>query len=202
MSKHNRHVIEYITAPQETAMTDRTPHDPQTPQQPGRRRAIQQAASVGVLAATPQWVASAFAQGDDLAPYRSAKINWKQVEGESITVAVIPASYFENLIVAAAAVRGADRRQGALREGAAGPDPPEGDARPVVEDGDLRHARGRPDVLPAVRRQQVGRAARQVPERRHAHRRRPGSTTTTSSRPGATPIRSTASPTASPTTAR
>ena len=35
---------------------------------------------------------------------------------------------------AAAAVRGADRHQGALREGAAGADPAEGDARPVVED--------------------------------------------------------------------
>ncbi len=76
-------------------MTDRIP---QKLQQPGRRRALQQAASVGALAATPQWVASAFAQGDDLAPYRSAKINWKQVEGESISVAVIPASYFDNLL--------------------------------------------------------------------------------------------------------
>lgn len=76
-------------------MTDRTPRNPQ---QPSRRRAIQQAASVGMLAATPQWVASAFAQGDDLAPYRSAKVNWKQVEGESISVAVIPASYFDNLL--------------------------------------------------------------------------------------------------------
>jgi ABC-type glycerol-3-phosphate transport system substrate-binding protein len=76
-------------------MTDRTQRNPQ---QPDRRRAIQQAASVGVLAATPQWVTSAFAQGDDLAPYRSAKVNWKQVEGESISVAVIPASYFDNLL--------------------------------------------------------------------------------------------------------
>ena len=76
-------------------MTDRIPHNPE---QPGRRRALQQAASAGVLAATPQWVTSAFAQGDDLAPYRSAKINWKQVDGESISLAVIPASYFDNLL--------------------------------------------------------------------------------------------------------
>ena len=41
---------------------------------------------------------AARAQADDLAPYRAAKINWKQAEGETITVAVIPASYFENLI--------------------------------------------------------------------------------------------------------
>ena len=27
----------------------------------------------------------------------AAKINWKQVEGETITVAVIPASYFETV---------------------------------------------------------------------------------------------------------
>ena len=39
-----------------------------------------------------------FAQADDLAPYRAAKINWRQAEGQEITVAVIPASYFENLI--------------------------------------------------------------------------------------------------------
>ena len=76
-------------------MTHRTPTPPQ---QPGRRRALQQAASVGALAAAPAWVTSALAQGDDLAPYRSAKINWKQVEGESISVAVIPASYFDNLL--------------------------------------------------------------------------------------------------------
>src|SRR5687768_7347613 len=72
---------------------------PQIPSQPGRRRALQQAASVGVLAATlPHLLSSAHAQGDDLAPYRSAKINWKQAEGESISVAVIPASYFDNLL--------------------------------------------------------------------------------------------------------
>ncbi len=41
---------------------------------------------------------SALAQADDLAPYKSAKINWRQAEGEQITVAVIPASYFKNLI--------------------------------------------------------------------------------------------------------
>ena len=59
-------------------MTDRTPTNPQ---QPGRRRAIQQAASVGALAATPAWVTSAFAQGDDLAPYRSAKIELEAGRG-------------------------------------------------------------------------------------------------------------------------
>ena len=70
-------------------------HDPSD--QPGRRRALKQAASLGVLAvAGPHWL-SAQAQGDDLAPYKSAKIDWKQAAGESISVAVIPASYFDNL---------------------------------------------------------------------------------------------------------
>jgi multiple sugar transport system substrate-binding protein len=56
---------------------------PSLVQQPARRRALKQAASVGVLAAaTPQLL---FAQADDLAAYRSAKINWKQAEGESIS---------------------------------------------------------------------------------------------------------------------
>ena len=76
-------------------MTDRTPTKPQ---QPGRRRALQQAASVRRPGCHAGVGASAFAQGDDLAPYRSAKMNWKQVEGESISVAVIPASYFDNLL--------------------------------------------------------------------------------------------------------
>ena len=61
----------------------------------GRRSLLQQAAAVGVVAAVSP---HALAQADDLAPYRAAKINWRQVEGEQISAAVIPASYFENLI--------------------------------------------------------------------------------------------------------
>jgi multiple sugar transport system substrate-binding protein len=60
-----------------------------------RRRLLQQAAAAGAVASLPSW---ARAQADDLAPYRAAKVNWRQAEGESISVAVIPASYFENLI--------------------------------------------------------------------------------------------------------
>jgi multiple sugar transport system substrate-binding protein len=65
-----------------------------------RRRFLGQAAALGAVgAAGSGWVGQALAQGAaDLAPYTRAKINWKQVEGESISVAVIPASYFENLI--------------------------------------------------------------------------------------------------------
>ena len=45
--------------------------------------------------------AAAPAPAASLAPYQSAKVNWRQVEGESITVAVIPASYFDDLIAIA-----------------------------------------------------------------------------------------------------
>jgi multiple sugar transport system substrate-binding protein len=73
-------------------MTKRTP----APQSLRRRELLQQGAALGLAGALgPQF---ALAQGDDLAPYRAAKINWRQAEGQEITVAVIPASYFENLI--------------------------------------------------------------------------------------------------------
>jgi ABC-type glycerol-3-phosphate transport system substrate-binding protein len=58
------------------------------------------AASTTLIAA-PGLLRSAYAQEADLKPYQSAKIDWKQASGETITVAVIPASYFENLIAVA-----------------------------------------------------------------------------------------------------
>ena len=61
----------------------------------GRRKLLQQAAAAGAVSVLSP---AAWAQSDDLAPYRAARINWRQVEGESISAAVIPASYFENLI--------------------------------------------------------------------------------------------------------
>ena len=60
----------------------------------GRRQVLQQGAALGAAVALgPLGLAGAArAQADaDLAPYRAAKINWKQVEGETITVMVIPA---------------------------------------------------------------------------------------------------------------
>jgi ABC-type glycerol-3-phosphate transport system substrate-binding protein len=64
-----------------------------------RRDVLRYGAGLGIAGVlAPQFAASAFAQADDLAPYAAAKINWRQAEGEQITVAVIPASYFENLI--------------------------------------------------------------------------------------------------------
>ncbi len=67
---------------------------------PGRRRVIQQAAALGAGALAGPWIVRrADAQtAADVAPYQQAKINWRQVDGEQITVAVIPASYFDNLI--------------------------------------------------------------------------------------------------------
>ena len=66
---------------------------------PTRRDLLLQGAALGAAAASSTLLGgTALAQADELAPYRAAKINWKQVEGETITVAVIPASYFENLI--------------------------------------------------------------------------------------------------------
>jgi ABC-type glycerol-3-phosphate transport system substrate-binding protein len=51
-----------------------------------------------MLLGAPAFLRGAAAQNNDLSPYTSAKIDWKQASGESITVAVIPASYFDNLI--------------------------------------------------------------------------------------------------------
>ncbi|RZL86131.1 MAG: twin-arginine translocation signal domain-containing protein, partial [Variovorax sp.] len=63
-----------------------------------RRTALKQAAALGAVAAASPWlIPAAHAQDADLAAYRSAKINWRQVEGETISVAVIPASYFDSL---------------------------------------------------------------------------------------------------------
>jgi ABC-type glycerol-3-phosphate transport system substrate-binding protein len=58
------------------------------------------AASTTLIAA-PGLLRTAYAQEADLKPYQSAKIDWKQASGETITVAVIPASYFDNLIAIA-----------------------------------------------------------------------------------------------------
>lgn len=64
-----------------------------------RRTALKLGAGVSATAMfAPGLLGRAAAQADDLAPYTSAKVKWKQAEGEQITVAVIPASYFENLI--------------------------------------------------------------------------------------------------------
>jgi len=64
-----------------------------------RREIFQAVAILGAGAfAAPYFIRRSGAQTADLGPYQSARINWRQAEGEKITVAVIPASYFENLI--------------------------------------------------------------------------------------------------------
>ena len=70
---------------------------------PGRRRMLKHTAALGAAAiAAPYVIRSAHAQAAaDVEPYRRAKINWRQAEGEEIAVAVIPASYFDNLIAIA-----------------------------------------------------------------------------------------------------
>lgn len=68
------------------------------PTDTARRGLLQKSMALGAGALASPWlISSARAQDADLAAYRAAKINWRQVEGESIAVAVIPASYFDNL---------------------------------------------------------------------------------------------------------
>ena len=77
-------------------------HPNKTIARPDRRRVLKQAAAVGAtLAVGPYFSGRADAQAADLVSYQQAKINWRQVEGEQITVAVIPAGYFDNLIALA-----------------------------------------------------------------------------------------------------
>src|ERR671922_582614 len=58
----------------------------------GRRRAL---AAIPAIIGAP-WIAR-YAHAQDLGAYQSAKINWRQAEGEGIPVAVIPAGYFDAL---------------------------------------------------------------------------------------------------------
>src|SRR5690349_17103057 len=68
-------------------------------QQPARRRVLKSALAAGTTLVAGRYVIRrAEAQAGDLGPYSQAKINWRQVAGEQISVAVIPAGYFENLI--------------------------------------------------------------------------------------------------------
>ena len=65
-----------------------------------RRRALKVAAGSAALLAAPGILSSrarAAGQYMDLDSLRAAKIDWRQAEGSSITVGVIPAGYFQNL---------------------------------------------------------------------------------------------------------
>src|SRR3954451_18397655 len=54
-------------------------------------------AAAALIGFGPALLRQAAAQDADLAADKSAKIDWQQASGETITVAVMPASYFENL---------------------------------------------------------------------------------------------------------
>jgi multiple sugar transport system substrate-binding protein len=83
-------------------MTNRDKHPNQERIDQGRRDVLRAAAVIGVgTVAAPYLIRSAQAQAADLGAYTSAKINWRQAEGEQITVGVIPAGYFDNLIAVA-----------------------------------------------------------------------------------------------------
>src|ERR1041385_4823371 len=70
---------------------------------PTRRKFLKAGVAASALVvAGPAALRRAAAQDADLAPYKSAKVDWQQASGETITVAVIPPSYFENLITLAA----------------------------------------------------------------------------------------------------
>src|SRR6478736_2073201 len=70
--------------------------------QTDRRQFLKAGAAASARAvASPALLRGALAQSSDLAPYKSARIDWQQFSGETITVAVIPASYFDNLIALA-----------------------------------------------------------------------------------------------------
>jgi len=71
-----------------------------------RRRVLTTTAlGVSVLAAPAllKGIAPARAQSMDQAAFQNAKIDWRMADGEEITVGVIPAGYFENLITVAPA---------------------------------------------------------------------------------------------------
>jgi multiple sugar transport system substrate-binding protein len=64
---------------------------------PARRRMLLAGVAAPALAGAP-WIARHAHAQADLGAYQSAKINWRQAEGEKINVAVIPAGYFDALI--------------------------------------------------------------------------------------------------------
>jgi multiple sugar transport system substrate-binding protein len=66
-----------------------------------RRKFLKGTVAVSSLVMAPGIIRRTDAQEADLSAYKSAKIDWRQGAGETITVAVIPASYFDNLIAIA-----------------------------------------------------------------------------------------------------
>src|SRR3954454_12512225 len=131
-----------------------------------RREVIQAVAVLGAGGvAAPYVIRKSAAQAADLGPYQNAKINWRQSEGEKISVAVIPASYFDNLITLTPeflALTGIEVRYEKV---------PPGQIRQkamldlTIQDRHLRDVCHRPDVLSALCFKQMGGAARQISRR-------------------------------------
>lgn len=64
-----------------------------------QRRTLLKGAALGAATFGAPWVTRfAYADAMDLGAYQKAKINWRQAEGATVNVAVIAASYFQNLI--------------------------------------------------------------------------------------------------------
>ena len=82
----------------------------------GRRKFMGQAAALGAAGLASGWVGDALAQGADLAPYKSAKIVWRQAAGESTSfaqrVSSGPLAGFHS-----SAARGARKARAAQRRG-------------------------------------------------------------------------------------
>src|SRR4029434_5910830 len=71
-----------------------------------RRCLLGRSVLAGAALAAPSIVMDAqptFAQSLSTSPFGKGKIDWQQFKGEDITVAVIPAGYFNNLIEVAGA---------------------------------------------------------------------------------------------------
>jgi ABC-type glycerol-3-phosphate transport system substrate-binding protein len=62
-----------------------------------RRRILKAGVAAPFVLGAP-WIARYAQAQTDLGAYQNAKINWRQAEGEKLTVAVIPAGYFDALI--------------------------------------------------------------------------------------------------------
>lgn len=77
-------------------------HRASTPRAMPRRSFLERSLSAGAIAAAGPTLLAACGdeqQTDtDLGPYESAGINWRKAEGTTINVAVIPATYFSNLL--------------------------------------------------------------------------------------------------------
>lgn len=63
----------------------------------GRRRILKASLAIPAVGLGAPWIAR-HAHAQDLGAYQSARVSWRQGEGETITVAVIPAGYFDALI--------------------------------------------------------------------------------------------------------